>query len=72
MENIDVTLTYKDHFPEEYMISNEEAVNLINIIKNEPEEFTIKGDIYKTVEVGAIVFPDVNYEGQMQTIGIQF
>ncbi|MFC6463692.1 hypothetical protein ACFP65_01555 [Marinilactibacillus sp. GCM10026970] len=72
MENIDVTLTYKDNFPEEYMISNEEAVELINIIKKGPEEFTIKGDTYRVVELGGIVFPDVDYEGQMQTIGIQF
>lgn len=71
MENIDVTLTYKDNFPEEYMISNEEAVDLINIIKKEPEEFTIRGDTYKVVELSTILFPDVDYEGQMQSIAFQ-
>lgn len=71
MENIDVTLTYKDNFPEEYMLSNEEAVDLINIIKKEPEEFTIKGDTYKVEEFRTIVFPDVDYEGQMQSIAFQ-
>ncbi|MEC6748582.1 hypothetical protein VXN63_08480 [Marinilactibacillus sp. XAAS-LB27] len=71
MENIDVTLTYKDHFPEEYMISNEEAVNLINILKKGPEEFTIKGNTYKVAEFRTIVFPDVDYEGQIQSVALQ-
>lgn len=72
MENIDVTLFYKDNFPEEYMLSNEEAVNLINTIKEGEEEFTIKGDTYKTEDLNSIVFPDIVYEGRMETIGIQF
>ncbi|WP_225743264.1 hypothetical protein [Marinilactibacillus sp. Marseille-P9653] len=71
MENIDVTLTYKDNFPEEYMISNEEAVDLINIIKKGQEKFTIKGDTYKLEEFKTIVFPDVDYEGQDQSIAFQ-
>ena len=72
MKYIEVLLTYKDNFPEEYVLSNEEAVHLIDQIKKDSNKFTIKGDTYSAEEISVVSFSDVMYEGTFQSIVIQF
>ena len=51
MKNIETTLFYKDNFPEEYVIINEEAVALIDYIKGGATEFKIDGDTYENKDL---------------------
>ncbi|MFL2076324.1 hypothetical protein [Marinilactibacillus psychrotolerans] len=44
MKNIETMLFYKDNFAEEYVITNKEAVVLIDNIKDGATEFKIDGD----------------------------
>ncbi|MFL2076313.1 hypothetical protein [Marinilactibacillus psychrotolerans] len=72
MNKINVTLFYNDSFPKKYVLSNEDAVDLIKLIKEDVSEFEIKENTYKTEELSSISFSDVDYEGQVQGVAIQF
>lgn len=72
MNKINVTLFYSDSFPKKYVLSNEEAVDLINLIKEDVSEFEIQEITYKTEDLSSIAFSDVDYEGQVQGVTIQF
>ena len=64
MKNIETTLFYKDNFPEEYVITNEEAVALIDYIKGGATEFKIDGDTYENKDLSSISFSDKEYSGE--------
>lgn len=72
MNKINVTLFYNDSFPKKYVLSNEEAVDLIHLIKEEVSEFEIKENSYKIEDLSSIAFSDVDYEGQVQGVTIKF
>lgn len=72
MNKINVTLFYNDSFPKKYLLSNEEAVDLIHLIKEDVSEFEIKENTYKIEDLSSIAFSDVDYEGQVQGVTIKF
>ncbi len=72
LNKINVTLFYNDSFPKKYVLSNEEAVDLIHLIKEEVSEFEIQEITYKTEDLSSIAFSDVDYEGQVQGVTIKF
>ncbi|MFC6463693.1 hypothetical protein ACFP65_01560 [Marinilactibacillus sp. GCM10026970] len=70
MDKVSVTLFYNDSFPKKHKMSNEEAVDLIQTIKEEVQEFIIKEETYKTKDLSSISFSDVDYNGEVQSIAI--
>ncbi|WP_208559278.1 hypothetical protein [Marinilactibacillus kalidii] len=72
LKNIETLLVYKDNFPEEYTITNEEAVNLIDYLKTGATAFAIDGDDYQVSQLSSIGFTDIYYENKWQSLGLQF
>lgn len=72
MKNAKIIIHYPDYSFEEFEVSHEEALKLVDAVTNKKETFTIAETIFELDQLSGIVFEDITLEGKQQTIGVEF